>query len=101
MLSTAPGCRRSFAARSALPNPFNPSTTIRCELPSDGPVRLAVHDVRGHQVRLLLHESRAKGTFTAIWDGRDDMGRQLASGVYFARLTAGGAESVLKLVLAK
>ncbi len=90
-----------LAARSASPNPFNPSTTIRCELPSDGPVRLAVHDVRGHQVRLLLHESRVKGTFTAIWDGRDDMGRQLASGVYFARLTAGGAESVLKLVLAK
>jgi flagellar hook assembly protein FlgD len=87
--------------RSAAPNPFNPVTEIHCELPADGQVTLAVYDLGGHAVRNLLDESRSAGTFSVIWNGRDDKGRQVPSGVYFARLSAAGHESVLKLVLAK
>lgn len=90
-----------LAVRSAAPNPFNPVTEIHCELPADGQVTLAVYDLGGHAVRNLLDESRSAGTFSVIWNGRDDKGRQVPSGVYFARLSAAGHESVLKLVLAK
>jgi hypothetical protein len=90
-----------LAVRSATPNPFNPVTEIRCELPAAGAVRLQVYDVAGRPVRGLVDGARGAGTFTVTWDGRDDTGRTVPSGVYFARLTAGAAESVLKLVLAR
>jgi len=91
----------ALAIRSATPNPFNPLTEIRCELPVAGRVSLAVYDLGGRLVRRLLDESRAAGVFAVLWDGRDDGGRQAPSGVYFARLSAGGVETALKLVLAK
>ena len=91
----------AVAVRSATPNPFNPVTEIRCDLPVAGPVALEVYDLGGRVVRRLVDGGRAAGTFTVTWDGRDDRGRQAPSGVYFARLSAAGAESVLKLVLAK
>lgn len=95
------GLPTSVAVRSATPNPFNPVTEIRCELPAAGAVTLDVFDLGGRSVRRLVDGDRAAGTFTVTWDGRDDRGRQVPSGVYFARLAAAGAESVLKLVLAK
>jgi hypothetical protein len=91
----------ALAIRSATPNPFNPVTEIRCELPAAGRVALAVYDLGGRMVRRLLDETRAAGTFAVLWDGRDDVGRQAPSGVYFARLSADGVETALKLVLAK
>ncbi len=90
-----------LAVRSATPNPFNPVTEIRCDLPAEGRVVLAVYDLGGHVVRGLLDESRGAGAFSVIWNGRDDRGREVPSGVYFARLSAAGREAVLKLVLAK
>ncbi len=95
------GAPTTLAVRSATPNPFNPITEIHCDLPAEGPVALAVYDLGGHAVRHLLDESRGAGTFSVIWNGRDDSGRLVPSGVYFARLSAAGQESVLKLVLAK
>lgn len=89
------------AVSSAVPNPFNPVTEIRCEVPAAGAARLVVHDLAGRVVRRLLDGQREAGPFSLAWDGRDDAGRQLPSGVYFARLTAQGRDSVLKLVLAK
>jgi hypothetical protein len=91
----------ALAIRSAAPNPFNPVTEIRCDLPADGRVSLTVFDLGGRAVRRLLDEVRAAGTFAVLWDGRDSSGRPAPSGVYFARLSAGGVETSLKLVLAK
>lgn len=90
-----------LVVRAATPNPFNPATEIRCELPQGGPARLVVYDLGGRAVRRLLEGTRAAGTFTVTWDGRDEAGRALPSGVYLARLSGAGAESVLKLVLAR
>ena len=68
------------------PNPFNPITLIEYVLPSDGEVSLAVYDGRGRRVRTLVEGRQADGRKRVEWDGRDDSGREVASGVYFYRL---------------
>lgn len=91
----------ALAIRSAVPNPFNPVTEIRCELPVAGRLSLTVYDLGGRAVRRLLDEARTAGRFGVLWDGCDDNGRPAPSGVYFVRLSAGGVETSFKLVLAK
>ncbi len=83
------------------PNPFNPTTTIRFELAARGRASLRIYDVRGAHVRTLFDESRDAGPGTATWDGRDDAGRGVASGVYLYRLNAGGESRTRKMVLLK
>lgn len=84
------------------PNPFNPATTIRFALPTSQAVSLAVYDVSGRLVRTLLNNSRKPaGFFETEWNGTDDRGRQVASGVYFFRLTAGSETLTRKAVLLK
>lgn len=68
------------------PNPFNPRTKLRFALEFEQDVRLTIVDVRGRQVRELLRERRRAGVHEVQWDGRDDSGRDIASGSYFARL---------------
>ncbi len=83
------------------PNPFNPKTVIRFALPATADVTLAVYDVRGQRVRTLLRDALEAGQHEAVWLGRDDTGRQVASGAYFYRLTAGGEQLVGKMLLVK
>jgi hypothetical protein len=81
--------------RGVWPNPFNPGTTIRFDLPEAGAVRLSVFDVAGRLVRALLDENMPQGNHEAAWDGRDASGRDVGSGSYLARLEFGGkVESV-------
>lgn len=68
------------------PNPFNPSTTISYQLPEAGPVRLAVYNSLGQQVRLLVNGDQPTGFHSVSWDARDDAGRAVSGGVYFSRL---------------
>jgi hypothetical protein len=85
---------------SSFPNPFNPSVTITFELPGAGPTTLAVYDVGGHLVASLLrHEALAAGHHEIRWDGRDEMGRAVASGTYFARITAGPRSGMGRMTL--
>jgi hypothetical protein len=74
----------------AAPNPFRGITTIRFSMPEAGPATLAIHDVAGRRVRTLLDGAVGEGDRRFVWDGRDDTGRALASGVYFYRLQAAG-----------
>jgi flagellar hook assembly protein FlgD len=83
------------------PNPFNPSTTIRFQLERGGPVSLRVIDVRGRIVRTLVDDSRDAGWYQVRWNGTDDAGRAVASGLYFYRLRAGSFEDQKKLLLVK
>ncbi len=86
----------------ATPNPFNPATLIRFHVPAAArQVALAVYDQRGRLVRSLDFGEAPAGWLEKIWDGRDDAGRQLGSGVYFARLTVDGARQMQKLALIK
>lgn len=72
----------------AFPNPFNPRTTIRFDLPRESRVRLTVHDVEGRCVAVLAEGELPAGAHALVWDGRDRAGRAAASGLYFCRLRA-------------
>ena len=78
----------SFSLMQNAPNPFNPSTTIRFTLPEAGHVTLAVYDINGRLVRTLVGQAFLPGHHEVVWDGKDAMGRAVASGVYVYRLTA-------------
>jgi len=84
------------------PNPFNPLTSISFTVPEGASrARLTLHDVSGREVCALVDRAMAPGPALAVWNGSDDLGRQLPSGVYFARLSV-GAESVFrKMILLK
>jgi len=84
-----------------VPNPFNPQTAIRYDLPSSARVRLTIVDVAGRRVRTLVDEQQTPGSREAIWTGRDDMGNSVASGVYFSVLDVGKQRLTKKLVLLK
>ena len=72
------------------PNPARGTTTLAFSLPQAGPVRLALYDVSGRQVRVLVDGAQPAGDQAAIWDLRDDAGRAVGAGLYLARLEAGG-----------
>lgn len=86
---------------SVYPNPFNPNTTISLQLPSAGLAQLDIINVRGQKVRTLLRQELPAGNHSAIWDGRDDSGKPVASGLYLAVARCGGISSTRKLMLLK
>ena len=83
------------------PNPFNPTTTLSYSIPQSGVVRLVVYDAAGRKVKTLEDGFRNAGPQQAVWNGRDDAGRPVSSGVYFARLKASGEVRMRKMVLLK
>ncbi len=83
----------------AFPNPMNPTATIRFTIGTPGRVMLRVFDVSGRAVRTLVDENRDVGEHTAIWDGRNDRGEKVASGVFFYKLEAPGYKSAKKIVI--
>jgi len=91
----------SLALRQNRPNPFNPRTTIEFSIPAPGPVRLAVFDVSGRRIAILLDEVRPAGTGTAVWDGTDEQGRRAPSGVYFCQLDAAERKTTRRMLLLK
>ena len=85
-----------------VPNPFNPNTTIRYELPAGGGhVKIEIYDVNGRLIRTLVDEFRPEGEQRVAWDGLGGDGEQMATGVYFYRMTASGVESSKKMLLLK
>ncbi|HSG27180.1 MAG TPA: FlgD immunoglobulin-like domain containing protein, partial [Candidatus Krumholzibacterium sp.] len=84
---------------SCYPNPFNPCTRISFDLGAPCQVDLRIFDVAGRLVRTLVDEHRRGGRFEEIWDGRDDRGGKVASGVYFYRLRAAEFIESKKMVL--
>ncbi len=93
------------AARTALlavlPNPFNPRVEIRFTLARAVRVTVRVHDARGAVVRTLLAADRPSGAGAVVWDGRDDAGNPVASGVYLCRLVADGVTQGRRLTLVR
>jgi parallel beta-helix repeat protein len=88
------------ALEQNVPNPFNPTTRIEYEVQS-GAVSLDVFDVMGRHVRELVHAGNASGRSIVEWDGRDDNGRAVSSGVYFYRLRAGSSTVTKRMTLLK
>ncbi|MCD4829376.1 MAG: T9SS type A sorting domain-containing protein [Candidatus Cloacimonetes bacterium] len=83
------------------PNPFNPETTIGFSLPVSGQVELAVFNVRGRRVKTLVNGDMKPGDHTVTWQGSDDNGLPVASGVYFYCLQSGGSAETRKMLLLK
>jgi hypothetical protein len=91
-----------YALGDNYPNPFNPTTAIRYDVPpSGGVVRIAVYNVRGQLVRTLVDEVKAAGYHAAEWDGLNADGQRVSSGVYFVQMTARQFVKNRKLVLLK
>ena len=84
-----------------VPNPFNPRTELKFSIPRDASVSLNLYDVSGRLVRSLVSEHLESGHHSVPWNGRDDSGRAVASGTYFARLVVGGVSSVKSMVLVR
>ncbi len=95
------GLPTSFALHSCVPNPFNPMTTIRFDLPAPASVSLAIYAVDGRRVAVLVDGPKTAGRHQIRWFGQDDQGRKLASGVYFCRLMAGDFRETRQMVLLK
>ena len=83
------------------PNPFNPTTVIPFSVGVQSHVELGIYNVKGQLVRRLVNEVRAENNYKAAWDGKNDVGTQVSTGVYFYRLTIGDFRSTKKLVLLK
>ncbi|MCH7498026.1 MAG: T9SS type A sorting domain-containing protein [Candidatus Marinimicrobia bacterium] len=99
-IEDAPGLPAEFALHTNYPNPFNPATTLRFDLPEAAvEVRLVVYDLLGREVARLLDRRVEPGYHQVTWDGRDRNGRQLPTGVYIARLTVPGYAKSIKLLL--
>jgi hypothetical protein len=90
---------RALWLSAAMPNPFHGTTRLSFGIPGDDLVSVAVFDVNGRRVRTLSTSARTAGTHEIEWDGRDDFGRDTASGVYFARIEWRGEAATRKLVL--
>ncbi len=85
-----------------VPNPFNPETTIRYSVAGPGGVTIRIYSAGGALVRTLVDRYHASGRYSARWDGKDDLGRKLGSGVYFYKLeTASGSREAKKLLMLK
>ena len=83
------------------PNPFNPRTEIFYFVPATTAVELAVYDVSGRRVATLVQGTRPAGEASVTWNGKDAMGRSVASGVYLAKMVAGGETITQRMTLLK
>ncbi len=83
------------------PNPFNPTTAIQFTVPTTGPISLSVFNILGQNVRSLIDGDMETGRHNIIWDGRDNEGRQVASGIYFYRLESSVFNESKKMILLK
>jgi hypothetical protein len=91
--------RAPFKLSQNSPNPFNPITTIKFTIPKDGNVQLVVFDASGRRVRTLVDEPLRANFYQVRWNGLNDAGRSVASGVYFYRLQAGRNVQSKKMLL--
>jgi hypothetical protein len=83
------------------PNPYNPATQIAYKLPEPGVVSLKIYNIKGELVRTLVNEYKPAGDHIAIWNGKDDAGMEVASGIYLYRIQAGKFADSKKMILMK
>jgi hypothetical protein len=88
----------AFRLDQNYPNPFNPTTTIRYEITKPGLVSLTVYNLLGQKIKTLVDAHRPGGSHTVTWDGRDDRGREVSSGVYFYKLETAEFTGVKKMI---
>jgi hypothetical protein len=92
---------QTFELAQNYPNPFNPTTRIVFGLPRDGTVSIVIYNVLGQKVRTLINEARTAGRYEVNWDGRDEHGMPVGTGLYLYRLEAGQFSLVQKMLMLK
>ena len=90
-----------FALKQNYPNPFNPTTLIEYQLPEESHIAMTVYDINGKNILTLINQIETAGVHTARWDGIDDSGNPVSSGVYLLRINAGTFNQVRKMTLAR
>ncbi|MDP7128140.1 MAG: T9SS type A sorting domain-containing protein, partial [Candidatus Marinimicrobia bacterium] len=90
-----------FALYSAYPNPFNPVTTLRYDLPEQAQVTLTIYDLMGREVTQLVNTTQDAGFKSVQWDATDSFGKQVSAGVYIYHVRAGEFVQTSKMVLLK
>jgi flagellar hook assembly protein FlgD len=87
--------------RQNYPNPFNPTTTLSFNMHKAGNAKLSVYNVKGQLVKTLLNSTIAAGSNSVDWNGDDNSGKSVTSGIYFYKLTANGKTETKKMMLMK
>ena len=90
-----------FQLHANFPNPFNPTTTISYDLPEQAQVTLGIYDLLGKKIKTLVNQSQDAGNKIAMWDGTDNLGRQVSAGVYLYQIQAGEFTQTRKMLLLK
>jgi hypothetical protein len=89
-----------FELGGCVPNPFNPKTTISYNVPQNGGmVSVIIYDISGKMVRQLVHQFKTAGSYDVSWNGKNNIGRKMPTGVYFCRMVAPGYAQSMKLTL--
>jgi hypothetical protein len=97
-ISTVP---KGFVLFQDYPNPFNATAKIRYQIPEEGHVTLKIFNTLGQEVRHLVDGHQMAGVHIVSWDGQDDQGREVTSGIYFCQLRAGDFSEIIKMVLVR
>jgi hypothetical protein len=90
-----------YALSQNFPNPFNPTTTIEYSIPTAGHVDMVIYNMAGQKVRTLVNEVKSPAFYKVVWDGRNDRGETVASGLYFYKLVSGSFNKIAKMTLVK
>jgi hypothetical protein len=90
-----------FSLLQNYPNPFNPTTVVKFEIVQPAMVSLKIYNILGRLVKVLVDEEKVAGTYTAYWDGKDQNGQPVSSGIYFYKLDTGNFTEVKKMALIK
>lgn len=96
--SAGPG---NFVLHQNYPNPFNPSTTIEYEIPEPASVSIEVYNLVGQRIRNLISGFISAGVHSVEWDGRDELGRAVPTGIYFYKMTSAGFSDIKRMILMK
>jgi hypothetical protein len=99
--NNAPEIPVDYSLSQNFPNPFNPSTTVNFSVPTAGLVTLKVYDMIGQEVATLFSGSAERGTYTLVWNGKDNSGNFVSSGSYIYRMTAGDFTQSKKMLFLK
>jgi hypothetical protein len=92
---------KRFALYQNAPNPFNPTTAITFDIPAKADVQLEVYDLLGRRVNMLVNDEMTAGSYRVTWDGKDESGREVPSGIYFYRIKAGDDVANRRMLLIK
>ncbi len=90
-----------YNLRNAYPNPFNPSTTIEFTIPVSNNVKIEIFNIAEQKVRTVLNEQKIAGTHRVVWNGKNEFGQMVSTGMYFVRMNSSHFVNTKKIVLIK